>query len=100
MQLEFARVSLQNGTSDPEIASRTADYLRNLGANIFEITSTDSYYEFTTILDHAGRPFTLQFLIDQMGFNSRRILHEYDPNHTADIEIKIGADWLNDNPLP
>ncbi|MBN2503085.1 MAG: LCP family protein [Anaerolineales bacterium] len=93
MELEFASISIQNGTSNGSLGEQTADYLRDIGANVAEITSAETGYGQTTVIDHSGKPYTLQFLVDEMGVNPNNIQHDYDPNSRVDIELKLGGDW-------
>jgi LCP family protein required for cell wall assembly len=100
LALEFAAISIQNGTNDPTIAQKTADYLTDLGANVITVTSAEKSYGQTVVIDHSGNPFTIQFLIEWMGLKTTNLYHEFIPNSNVDIEIKIGSDWLVKNALP
>ncbi|MBW8011494.1 MAG: LytR family transcriptional regulator [Chloroflexi bacterium] len=100
MQVEGARISILNGTQNPDLGSRTAEYFTSLGANIINIGAAEQAYTQTTIIDYSGAPFGMQFFVDMMGIQPIRIKQQFDPNSLVDIEIKLGTDWLNSNPMP
>jgi len=100
MKLENARISVQNGTAAGDLASRTAEYLGSLGFTVVEVNEFSQAAAQTRITDRSGRPFTLQYLLDIMGINSRYLYHEFTPNSSIDIEILLGSDWFYSNPLP
>jgi LCP family protein required for cell wall assembly len=100
MKTESARVLLYNGSSDPALADRTADFLRSQGMNILQVQNAPQNYGSTTVIDHTGNPYALQYLKDLMGIAPGKILIEFDPNAAADLEVFIGADWAAKNNLP
>lgn len=100
MKTESARVLLYNGSSDPALADRTADFLRSQGMNILQVQNAPQNYGSTTVIDHTGNPYALQYLKDLMGIAPGKILIEFDPNAAADLEVFIGADWAARNNLP
>ncbi len=100
MLAEGARIAIYNGSSLAGLAERTADYLRNLGVNIVQVANAAQPYAATTIVDHRGSPFSLKFFVNWMGIKAGRIVIQFDPNATADVEIFLGEDWAVSNPLP
>ncbi|MCL5428277.1 MAG: LCP family protein [Chloroflexi bacterium] len=100
MAAEAPRISIQNGTSDGSLGARTQDFLAGLGANIVEVRSADVALSQTVVVDHTGNPYTLAYLAQLMGVKNARIIHEFDPNSSVDVEVRLGADWLNNNSLP
>jgi LCP family protein required for cell wall assembly len=98
--IEGARISLQNGTQSGDIASATQTYLQGLGANIVEANNAERAYSDTIIIDHSGNPYTLAFLAELFDLPSRAIIHDFIPNSSIDVEIKLGADWIANNSLP
>jgi LCP family protein required for cell wall assembly len=100
MQLENAAIAIKNGTNNNNIATQTGDYLRSQGAQIVSSGPADGYYDLTTIILHKGKPYTLAYLVDFMDIKHTKILHQYDPHSTSDIEIIVGNDWNIKNPIP
>jgi LCP family protein required for cell wall assembly len=100
MQAEAAKVGIYNGSSAPDLANRTADTLRSLGANIVQVGNANQPHTATTIVDHTGNPYALRFLVDLLRINSSRIKIEFDPNNQVDVEVYLGNDWANNNSLP
>ena len=100
MAAEAARISLQNGSSDSNLGARTQAYLAGIGANIVEMRNADSAYNQTLLIDHSGNPYTLAYLVEWMGLSNFRITHDFNPNSSFDIEVRLGNDWLANNSLP
>ncbi|TAK14630.1 MAG: LytR family transcriptional regulator [Anaerolineae bacterium] len=100
MQLEFASISVQDGASEGSLGQNTAQYLLGLGANVTAVGQAEHSYSQTTIIDHTGNPYAVQFLVTLFGIQENQIIQQFDPNSPVDIEIKLGSDWLNDNSLP
>jgi LCP family protein required for cell wall assembly len=100
MQLENAAIAIKNGTYNADIGNQTGDFLRSRGAQIVSSGPADSYYDQTTIIIHKGKPYTAAYLIELMNIKPTKILHQYDPHSTVDIEIIVGVGWINNNPMP
>ena len=97
---ESARISIQNGTSDPALAQRTAEYLRGQGMNIVEETNADQVYYNSSILILNGKPYTASYMAQLMSVQSSNIYNQYQPDSYADIVVILGQDWAGNNPLP
>jgi LCP family protein required for cell wall assembly len=98
---ENARISVANGTLTGGLAGRTAEYLRGLGLNVPEELVGDGEANFyTTIIDHTGNPYTLAYLVDTMGISANKIYIRYEPGNPTDVELILGNDWANNNPMP
>jgi len=100
MKFEAARITIYNGSSTTDLATRTADYLRSQGANVVQIGNADQAYASTTIADHTGNPYALRYLVDLMNISSGKILIKFDPTNPVDIELFLGNDWASKNVLP
>jgi hypothetical protein len=96
---EAARISIINGTADGGLGTRTQTFLASIGANIVGVGNGSAQSQ-TVLVDHTGNPYTLAYLVQLMGVQSANIIHEFDPNSSVDVEIRLGADWLNSNSLP
>jgi len=99
MAAEAPVISIQNGSGNPTVGTRTQQYLDSLGAQVLQVTEGPAS-SLTVLVDHSGNPHTLTFLAELMGVPSSRILHEFDPSHPYEIEIRLGSDWANSNSLP
>jgi LCP family protein required for cell wall assembly len=100
MQAEAARLAVRNGTSEPGLSDQTADYLRGLGAVVTEASDAAEATTATTLIDYTGNPYTLKYLVEQMGVSPFRVVSSLDPNSPVDVEVILGIDWARDNPLP
>jgi hypothetical protein len=100
MIAEGARIAIHNGSKTPDLATRTAETLRLLGANVTLIDDASQPYATTTIIDHTSNPFSLRFLVDLISIRPTRIYFEYAPGSPYDIELFLGDDWAAQNKLP
>jgi len=100
MSLEGARILVQNGSGDPDIARRTSNYLLSQGATIVEVRQANENHTYTTVIDHVGRPYTIHYLVSSLGIEGRYISYQYDPAHPFDVEVILGSDWVSNNNLP
>jgi LCP family protein required for cell wall assembly len=92
MQAEGASLVVYNGSRDPGLGQRSADYLRAQGANVNYGGEADQRYAATTLIDHRGSPYMLKYLQETFQVNSNRIYSEYDPNAATQVEIYLGYD--------
>lgn len=92
MQAEGSRITIYNGSREAGLAERTAGYLRDLGGNVISVSDASQRYAATTIIVHAGKPYTLRFLVDLLKINPNRVYLEYDPNAAAEVELFLGYD--------
>jgi hypothetical protein len=100
MQAEDARVSVLNGTLTVGLASQTAAYLENQGIRVVDPGNAGEFYDYTTIIDYTGNPYTLNYLVELLNISSDRIYQSYDPQSQVDIVLLLGEDWATDNSLP
>jgi LCP family protein required for cell wall assembly len=97
---ENATVAVFNGTVSPGLATETADYLIASGVNIIEVGNSGKFKDQTYIYDYSGNPYTVQMILDLMGFSQNRLFYRSDPSITADVVIVLGADWVLENTIP
>ncbi len=100
MQIEEARMIIYDGTNDGVTGQRTADYLRNQGANVVSVQPAGQGYTSTSLIDHTGSPYTLAYLSDLMGVGTYRVFHRLAMDSETDVEIWLGTDWQYNNPMP
>ena len=100
MKAENARVAIQNGSTQPDLAQRTGQYLLSLGVNVVDAGNSQERTTLTTLTDFTGKPHTSLFLVDSMGISAQKIKQEYDPNSTYDILLILGDDWAASQKMP
>ncbi len=100
MAAEAPRITIQNGTGDANLAARTQNYLTGLGASDVQVNNASVNYGQTVLVDHTGNPYTLAYLAQLMGVPNTRIIHDFDPNASVDVEIRLGTDWQSNNSIP
>jgi hypothetical protein len=100
MAAENARVAIQNGSTQVDLAERTAQYLQLLGVNVVDAGTPQERTTLTTLIDFTGKPHTSLFLVDSMGISLQKIKQEYDPSSSYDILLILGDDWATSEKLP
>lgn len=100
MQAEGARLAVRDGTQSGDLANRTSDYLRSLGANVVDSGAADEQATITAVVDYTGKPYALKFLVELMGIFPYKVISSYDPSSPVDVEVILGIDWARDNPMP
>ncbi len=100
MQIEQASIVIRDGTTEPGLADRTAEYLRSLGANVVAVESAGTTYSATSLIYHTGTPYALSYLAELMEVGNYNIFHRLAMDSSMDIEIWLGSQWQNSNPMP
>ena len=102
MQADAARVRVVNGSFSPGLDVNTANYLINsLKVPVTEVGTADRAYDNTVIVMYGPKLYTLKYLQTLFGIGSNsQIVFQPDPNSTVDVEVRLGNDWANNNPMP
>ena len=101
MQTDGARVRILNGSFSPGLDVNTGNFLLSQGVQVTEVGPADRAYDGTTIVLYSPKLYTLKYLQSLFGISSNaQILIQPDPASTADVEVRLGNDWANNNPLP
>jgi polyisoprenyl-teichoic acid--peptidoglycan teichoic acid transferase len=95
MMADEARIRVLNGTSTPQLDTRTRNYLVEKGMLVTETGNVKAQSR-TTIVLYSPKLYTLRFLLDVFAITrSPQILIQPDPTQTVDIEIRLGPDWVD-----
>ncbi len=101
MQADAARVRLLNGTFSPNLEVNTGNYFIAQGMAVTEVGKADRAYDRTVVVLYSPKLYTLKFLQSVFGItSSTQILISPDPAATVDLEVRLGNDWANNNPIP
>jgi LCP family protein required for cell wall assembly len=100
MQTEGARVAVLNGTYAEGIASTTKDYFKSQGMNITVSGNSSDKVSVTVLVDHTGKPYLLKYLMAVMNIGPSQVRTRFDPTSATDVDIILGDDWVNNNPMP
>ena len=100
MLAENARVSVLNGTYENGIAAKTADYFKTQGLNVTTTGNSSTKVGTTILIDHSGKPYLVKYLMEVMHIGASQVRIRFDPATTTDVEIIVGEDWVNNNPMP
>ena len=99
LEMENASLTVLNATSSPGLAGITAEFLEAKGFQIGEVGNAEKYKDQTFVYDYSGKPYTVQALLQVMGYTQNQLFYRADPSETADIVIVLGADWVQENPM-
>jgi hypothetical protein len=101
MQADGARVRILNGSFSPGLDVSTGNYLIGQGVPVTEVGSADRAYDATTVVLYGPKLYTLKYLQSMFGIaNPAQIIIAPDPGSTVDVEVRLGNDWANNNPMP
>jgi polyisoprenyl-teichoic acid--peptidoglycan teichoic acid transferase len=101
MRADAARVRLVNGSFSPALEVNTGNFLIAQGMAVTEVGPADRVYDRTVIVLYSGKLYTLKYLQALMGIDSStQLLIRPDPTSTVDVEVRLGNDWANGNPMP
>ena len=101
MKADGARVRLLNGSFSPGLEVNTGNYFLQQGMAVTEVGAADRAYDRTVLVLHSPKLYTLKYLQAVFGIgSSAQIVISPDPASTVDIEVFLGNDWANSNPIP
>ncbi len=100
MKADGARIRLLNGSYTPGLEQKTGNYFNLQGMGVTEVGAADRAYDRTVIVLHSPKLYTLKYLQAVFGItSSAQILIRPDPASTVDLEVFLGNDWANGNPM-
>ena len=95
MLSDGARIRLLNGTSTPQLETRTRSFLRQKGMLVTEVGETKAQSR-TVIILYSPKLYALKFLMGLFEIDrSAQLRIRPDPSQTVDIEIQLGMDWVD-----
>jgi len=101
MQADNARVRILNGSFTQGLEVDTGNYFLAQGMPVTEVGPADGAYDRTIIYLYSPKLYTLKYLQTVFGItSSTQIRIQPDPASTVDIEVRLGNDWANSNPMP
>jgi hypothetical protein len=101
MQADASRVRILNGSFSPGLDVTTANFLLTHGVQVTEAGTADRAYDRTTVILYAPKLYTLKYFQTLFGISSStQILINPDPTSSVDVEVRLGNDWANSNPMP
>jgi hypothetical protein len=101
MRADAARVRLLNGSFTPSLEVNSANFFLAQGMDVKEVGPADRAYDGTVVILYSGKLYTLKYLQAVFGItSSTQILIRPDPTSTVDVEVRLGNDWANNNPMP
>ncbi|HEX5942649.1 MAG TPA: LCP family protein [Anaerolineales bacterium] len=101
MKEDGARVRVLNGSVAGGLEGTTGNFLMAQGVQVTEAGPADGGYNSTVIVLYSPKLYTLKYFQSLFGVtDSARIWISPNPSSTVDIEIRLGNDWANNNPMP
>jgi polyisoprenyl-teichoic acid--peptidoglycan teichoic acid transferase len=97
---EKTRITIQNGTGQPGLAARTVEYLKAQGLNVVEQTDSAQPQSSSSIIIYTGKPYTIRYLTSLLKIQDANIINKFNADSPVDIELVLGSDWANKNPMP
>ncbi len=97
---ENSTLVVLNGTLTEGLAGRFKEYLEGSGFTVVGTGNADREYDGIMIIDHTGKPYTIQFLSKMMNVPSNSIFNQASANTKGDITVIIGTNWENYVSLP
>jgi hypothetical protein len=92
---EGARIAVQNGTSEPNLAARVAAVMMEQSFQVVEIGDADRLdYPATVIVDYTGKTYTLERLIELFQPVPENVRRSPNLRSQIDIRIIVGHDFL------
>jgi hypothetical protein len=101
MREDGARVRVLNGSVVGGLDSTTGQFLIAQGVQVTELGPADGGYNGTVIVLYSPKLYTMKYFQSLFGITeSVRIWISPNPASTVDVEIRLGNDWANNNPMP
>jgi LCP family protein required for cell wall assembly len=101
MQADAARIRVLNGSFSGGLEVHTGNYLLSQGVPVTEVGPADRAYDGTVLVMYTPKLYTLRYLQSLFGIgSSAQIVISPDPTSTVDVEVRLGNDWANNNPIP
>jgi LCP family protein required for cell wall assembly len=99
MQADAARVRVLNGSLAGGLETTTGNFLLAQGVPVTEAGATEGTNS-TILIVYAPKLYTLKYLQAVFGItSSSQIVFRPDPTSSVDIEVRLGSDWANNNPM-
>jgi len=100
MQADGARVRILNGSYTSGLDVTTGNYFLAQGVPVTEVGAADRAYGNTVIILYSPKLYTLKYFQTVFGITSSAQIHiQPDPASTVDVEVRLGNDWANNNPM-
>ena len=101
MREDGARVRVLNGSLAGGLESVTGNFLMGQGVQVTEAGPADGIYNSTVIVLYTPKLYTMKYFQSLFGVTENaRIWIQPNPASTVDIEVRLGNDWANNNPMP
>ena len=100
MQADAARVRVLNGSFTGGLETTTGNFLLAQGVQVTEAGPAEGTNS-TIVILYSPKLYTLRYLQSLFGItSSSQILIRPDPTSSVDVEVRLGNDWANNNPMP
>jgi LCP family protein required for cell wall assembly len=99
MQADGARVRVLNGSLAGGLEQVTGQFLASQGVQVTEAGPAEGTNS-TIIVLYSPKLYTLKYFQSLFGItSSSQIIFRPDPTSTVDVEVRLGNDWANNNPM-
>ena len=96
MQKDAARIRLINNSNAADLDVHTRNFLIAQGMKVTERGASTGTSNQTIVVVYSPKLYALRYLVSPLGMitNSSQIVFQPDPSQTADLEIRLGNDWV------
>ena len=100
MQADGARVFVTNNSYTASLDQRTGNFLLSQGMGVTGLGPSTGASNTTVVVLYSPKLYTVRYLINPLGMisTSNQIIFNPDPNAPADVEIRLGNDWVSKLP--
>jgi len=96
---EGARIVVLNGSYQPELGTKTVDWLAEQGLNVIAEGNAQAT-TMSSVTLQGEAPYALRWLAETFEMTAGRITHDHIPDAEADLVLILGDDWASNNPMP
>lgn len=98
MREDQARVRIVNNTYAADLDARTGNYLLAQGMQVTERGTPTGAANQTVVVVYNPKIYALRYLTNLFGLVSSQIIVQPNPAESVNLEIRLGADWVNGLP--
>ncbi len=93
MLAEKPGIQVTDRSGSLALGENAQQYLTSLGLEGVTLIKDTQTAGTTQIIDHTGKPYTMEYLFQDLKLSEKEILSKYDPQSPVDIELIVGRDW-------
>lgn len=96
---EGARIRVLNASYQPDLAMTTAAWMAEMGFNVVEEGNAPAT-TVSTVDVFGPASYGLRWIVETFGMTPGHIDFDFQSDNPVEIELILGDDWANNNPMP